>query len=393
MNCFKSDRTDMREQLVVHATQHVACCAPCFAEGKAHHHHHVHRYARISETCTISLHNMQSTNQQPTRIAATQGTAGSSFLRFALGRLRSLRPVRRTQHVARVKLGLLLLLMAGKAQSLTPLPAGLTELGTVDGQQMLRNSTPSDRFWQLAQEFVTQDSQDWCGLASASMVLNALPIPKPALHAFQGWVSLASSQNLHFLSNCAAIYQLPSLFMLTITLTMCTCRYPYFYQDNILKTSVPQVMTARQVAESGLGLDDITEILNAHVGVTAEALHTDPTRTSLDQFRQSIADAMSQPDTYLIANFDRYEFMGEGGGHHSPLGAFCAASDTVLVLDVARYRLVTLTLTQCKSGSCMHQQAACQKHNQDVGRHCRGIQRIPYCWQKSFLGAKWHLAK
>lgn len=97
-------------------------------------------------------------------------------------------------------------------------------------------------------------------------------------------------------------------------------------------------MTARQVAESGLGLDDITEILNAHVGVTAEALHTDPTTTSLDQFRQSIATAMSQENTYLIANFDRYEFMGEGGGHHSPLGAFCAESDTVLVLDVARYR-------------------------------------------------------
>ena len=135
------------------------------------------------------------------------------------------------------------------------------------------------------------------------------------------------------------------------------CRYPYFYQDNILKTSVPKVMTAKQVAESGLGLDDITEILNAHVGVTAEALHTDPTDTSLDQFRQSIADAMSQPDTYLIANFDRFEFMGEGGGHHSPLGAFCAASDTVLVLDVARYRSVSLTANQ----ACARIQAcACQ---------------------------------
>ena len=124
---------------------------------------------------------------------------------------------------------------------------------------------------------------------------------------------------------------------------MIPCRYPYFYQDNILKTSVPKVMTAKQVAESGLGLDDITEILNAHAGVTAEALHTNPKDTSLDQFRQSIANAMSQPDTYLIANFDRFEFMGEGGGHHSPLGAFCAASDTVLVLDVARYRSVSLS--------------------------------------------------
>ena len=123
---------------------------------------------------------------------------------------------------------------------------------------------------------------------------------------------------------------------------MHACRYPYFYQDNILKTSVPTVMTARQVAESGLGLDDITAILNAHVGVKAEALHTNPKDTSIAQFRKIVSDAMSQPDTYLIANFDRFEFMGEGGGHHSPLGAFCAASDTVLVLDVARYRSVSL---------------------------------------------------
>ena len=116
------------------------------------------------------------------------------------------------------------------------------------------------------------------------------------------------------------------------------CSFPYFYQDNILKTSDPQVMTATEVANWGLGLDDITDILNAHVGVEAEALHTDPNTVSLDQFRQSISDAMTDPDTYLIANFDRYEFMGEGGGHHSPLGAFCAESDAVLVLDVARYR-------------------------------------------------------
>ncbi|KAL0037777.1 hypothetical protein WJX77_011527 [Trebouxia sp. C0004] len=190
--------------------------------------------------------------------------------------------------------------MIGRVQAVSPVPTGLTELSTTDGRQMLRNSTPNDQFWLLAQEFTTQDSQDWCGLASASMVLNALPIPKPAINAFEG--------------------------------------YPYFYQDNILKTSKPKVMTASEVAKSGLGLDDITDILNAHVGVEAEALHTDPGAVSLDQFRQSIADAMAASDTYLIANFDRYEFMGEGGGHHSPLGAYCAESDTVLILDVARYR-------------------------------------------------------
>ena len=116
------------------------------------------------------------------------------------------------------------------------------------------------------------------------------------------------------------------------------CRYPYFYQDNILETCHPQVITAKEVAESGLGLDDLADILNAHTGVQAEAIHSDPSTLSLDRFRQNIAEAMKAPNTYLVANFDRYIFMGEGGGHHSPLGAYNEASDSVLVLDVARYR-------------------------------------------------------
>lgn len=140
---------------------------------------------------------MRSTNQ-PINTATSQVTPStrclSSASRFCV---QPVRPVRFTQHCTRLKLGLLLLLMAGNAHSLKPVPGGLTELGTVEGQDMLRNSTPPDSFWQLAQEFVTQDSQDWCGLASAAMVLNALPIPKPALHAFQGWVSLTTTPTLH----------------------------------------------------------------------------------------------------------------------------------------------------------------------------------------------------
>lgn len=103
------------------------------------------------------------------------------------------RSVRQSQLLAGLKLGLLLLAMSDVTEAVTPIPAGLTELSSSAGQQMLRNSTPTDQFWLLAQEFTTQDSQDWCGLASATMVLNALPIPKPALKAFEGWVSATCS--------------------------------------------------------------------------------------------------------------------------------------------------------------------------------------------------------
>ena len=130
------------------------------------------------------LHSMQPTGQPPTRFWASPLPGASRGLWSTSGAL--VNSVRRTQVLTGLKLGVLVAAMVGGVQAVSQIPAGLTELSTADGQQMLRNSTPNDQFWLLAQEFTTQDSQDWCGLASASMVLNALPIPKPAINAFEG---------------------------------------------------------------------------------------------------------------------------------------------------------------------------------------------------------------
>ena len=137
--------------------------------------------------CRCSLFSMQSTPQPHKQIARAPGPFWAGHTSPASGYI--VTSARRRQLLTGLKLSLLLLAMADKAGALSPVPAGLTELSTSEGQQMLGNSTPTDGFWLLAQEFTTQDSQDWCGLASASMVLNALPIPKPALNAFEGWVS------------------------------------------------------------------------------------------------------------------------------------------------------------------------------------------------------------
>ena len=130
------------------------------------------------------LYSMQLTGQSQTRLGTSPLPGASPGLGSSSGLL--VNSVRRTQLLARLKLGVLLAAMVGRVQAVSPIPAGLTELSTADGQQMLRNSTPNDQFWLLAQEVTTQDSQDWCGLASACMVLNALPIPKPAIDAFEG---------------------------------------------------------------------------------------------------------------------------------------------------------------------------------------------------------------
>ena len=136
------------------------------------------RPLRLRARVDDQAHSTESEEQDRDRRELSLGPCSSSD--------RSHRRVGLSKPLLRLKLGLLLLAMVDRGEAVHPTPPGLTELSSPDGIQMLRNSSPTDQFWLLAQEFTTQDSQDWCGLASASMVLNALPIPKPALRAFEG---------------------------------------------------------------------------------------------------------------------------------------------------------------------------------------------------------------
>eukprot|EP00891_Asterochloris_glomerata_P000649 jgi/Astpho2/649/fgenesh1_pg.00013_%23_53_t len=198
---------------------------------------------------------------------------------------------------------LVILLIAAcmsRVSALSSLPSPLIGLNTAAGQELLQDCTNRRAFNALIQTWETQVTQDWCGLAAAATVLNALPVPKPEVYAFDG--------------------------------------YPWFFQQNMLETTNHTVITQNQVEEWGIGLATLQRILAAHTGVVAVMQKTDPAAVSLEEFREYIASALTSSDEMLIMNFDRYTVMSRGGGHHSPLGAYNAVRDMVLVLDVARYR-------------------------------------------------------
>ena len=54
--------------------------------------------------------------------------------------------------------------------------------------------------------------------------------------------------------------------------------------------------------------------------------------------RARLIAALGQPDSRVIVNFNRASLGQEGEGHFSPLVAYDAASDSFLILDVARYK-------------------------------------------------------
>jgi hypothetical protein len=55
-------------------------------------------------------------------------------------------------------------------------------------------------------------------------------------------------------------------------------------------------------------------------------------------FRDLITTAMGDPNTRLVVNFDRKTLNQQGSGHFSPIAAFDSASDSVLILDVAKFK-------------------------------------------------------
>jgi Phytochelatin synthase len=70
-----------------------------------------------------------------------------------------------------------------KAETL-PLPQSLIGAATDQGEALFLDADAREAYFPLASNFVTQQNQAFCGVASMVMVLNALELPAPAVPAF-----------------------------------------------------------------------------------------------------------------------------------------------------------------------------------------------------------------
>lgn len=57
-----------------------------------------------------------------------------------------------------------------------------------------------------------------------------------------------------------------------------------------------------------------------------------------DSLRRLLKVTLNDPSRRVIVNFSRQTLNQEGHGHISPIGAYDANSDSVLVLDVAKFK-------------------------------------------------------
>ncbi|AXL49505.1 phytochelatin synthase [Paraburkholderia caffeinilytica] len=178
-----------------------------------------------------------------------------------------------------------------------PVPPNLVALTQPAGQKRLMAATRNQSYWPLSQYFETQRNEAYCSVATSVMALNALGIRRPA-----------STQYPDF---------------------------PFFSQEDFFRGIDPQVANAAQVSKEGMTLDQLGTALSAFP-VEVRKFHAGD--LTLDQFRDLIRNTTGHSDRFALLNFRRVEIGEAGGGHWSPLAAYDAASDSALLLDVARYK-------------------------------------------------------
>jgi hypothetical protein len=178
-----------------------------------------------------------------------------------------------------------------------PVPAGLVPLTQPAGQQRLVSTAYNQSYWPLAQYFETQRNEAYCSVATSVMALNALGIRRPESSEYPD--------------------------------------FPFFSQQDFFRGIDAQVANAAQVSKEGMTLDQLSAALRAF---PVEVTKFHASDLTLDQFRDLIRDTTSRRDRFALLNFRRVEIGETGGGHWSPLAAYDAASDSALLLDVARYK-------------------------------------------------------
>ena len=173
----------------------------------------------------------------------------------------------------------------------------LVYLNTPQGAERLVGAGLRSQFFAVQPYVESQQNLAFCGPASVAAVLNSMDIPRPQV------------DTLH--------------------------PYAFFTQENIFTPGTVRIKSRSQVAKGGMTLGQLAEFLG-QLGVKARLFRGD--RMDLGQLRSLVEATLANPAARIIVNYSRTSLGQIGTGHISPLGAYDAPSDSVLLLDVAKFK-------------------------------------------------------
>ncbi|TKY62340.1 Glutathione gamma-glutamylcysteinyltransferase 1 [Spatholobus suberectus] len=146
-------------------------------------------------------------------------------------------------------------------------------------------------FYRLVPYFQTQSELKFCGLASLSMVLNAL-----AIDPGRKW------------------------------------KGPWrWFDESMLDCYEP----LEKVKARGIAFAKLVSLAHS-AGAKVEAFRA--SHSSIDDFRKYVINCSTSHDCHIISSYHRAALKQTGAGHYSPIGGYHVGKDMALILDVARFK-------------------------------------------------------
>lgn len=170
-------------------------------------------------------------------------------------------------------------------------------LNSPQGEERLVGARLRSQFFAVEPYVESQKNLAFCGPASIAATLNSLDIPRPAVEQ---------------------LYP-----------------YPFFTQDNIFTPANQRIKSYIQVSSHGMTLAELAAFMN-NLGVKARPYYAD--QMDLGQLRSLARTTLANPQARIIVNYNRQPLGQAGTGHMSPLVAYDPGSDSVLLLDVAKFK-------------------------------------------------------
>lgn len=198
--------------------------------------------------------------------------------------------------------------------------SALVPFATDEGMARLGRSDAKVDFAALANQFEAQYNGAFCGPTSAAIVLNTLHSHSAELPRDH---TRLRKDDVQFMP--AGVDPI----------------VPRFTQDSVIdrgpKTRAqvlgePITQGGMQIRDFGYQLRQFDAMLRANALNTTVVVVDDA--RSEQSIRADLAGNLARGGDYVIVNYRREAVGQKGGGHISPLGAYDAASDSFLVLDV-----------------------------------------------------------
>jgi glutathione gamma-glutamylcysteinyltransferase len=176
-----------------------------------------------------------------------------------------------------------------------PLPSAQHALDSETGRRLFAEALldgSMTSYFKLAQQFHTQSDPAYCGLGTLVCALNALGID-PARQWKGPW---------------------------------------RWFSEELLDCC----KSLEEIRQLGLSLDEVACL--ARCSGADVAMHRPGAEHAIGRFREHAIETARDETAVLIVNYSRRTLGQTGDGHFSPIGGYHAGSDSVLVLDTARFK-------------------------------------------------------